>query len=174
MYIFQDFSNNPKNIKAKLVLVLFRFAQICRRSPKPIFIIAIPYLIFYRVLIEWILGIEIPWNTSIGQGLCLYHGQGLVVNDNTIIGENCTLRHSTTIGSKKLPDGSFSNSPVIGNNVDIGSNVVIIGNIIIGDNCIIGAGSIVVKNIDSNSVVVGNPAKVIKKIESYNWNLKNT
>ncbi|MDM8267377.1 hypothetical protein QUW44_09665 [Limosilactobacillus pontis] len=52
----------------------------------------------------------------------------------------------------------------MGNNVVCGANVVIIGDISIGNNCIIGAGSVVVKSIPDNSVVVGNPAHVIRKI----------
>lgn len=163
MYISQDIKNNPKNIKAKIVLVLFRLAQLCRKTPKPFFYLLIPYLIFYRVIVEWFLGIELPWNTKIGQGLILFHGQGLVINDGTVIGENCTLRHNTTIGNKKLSDGTFSNCPTIEDNVDIGSNVVIVGPITIGKNSIIGAGSVVVKDVEAFSVVGGNPAKIIKR-----------
>jgi len=161
MYIFQDLKNNPNNIKAKLVLILFRLAQVCRRSPKPIFILTIPYLIFYRIFVEWILCIELPWNTQVGKGLCLFHGQGLVVNDGTIIGENITLRHNITIGNKKLLDGTYSNSPTIEDNVDIGSNVVILGDITIGQNSVIGAGTVIVKNVEPNSIMVGNPARNI-------------
>jgi len=164
MYIFQDLKNNPKNIKAKIVLLLFRLAQLCRRLPKPFFYILIPYLIFYRIIIEWVLCIELPWNTKVGQGLSLYHGQGLVVNDGTIIGENVTLRHNTTIGNKQLADGTYSTCPIIKNNVNIGSNVVIFGAIIIGENSIIGAGSVVLKDVEPNSVVAGNPAVLIKNI----------
>ncbi|WP_298693155.1 serine acetyltransferase [uncultured Sulfuricurvum sp.] len=163
-YFFQDYSANIGNTKGRLVLFLFRSAQICRRAPKPILILSIPYLIFYRIIVEWILGIELPWNTSVGSGLKLYHGQGLVVNDHSIIGSNCTLRHNTTIGHKELSNGTFSASPIIGDNVDIGSNVVIIGPVTIGDNVIIGAGSVVVKSLESNAVYAGNPAKLIKKI----------
>ena len=165
MYIFQDLKNNPKNIKAKIVLVLFRLAQLCRKTPKPFFYILIPYLIFYRVIVEWILCIELPWNTKVGKGLSLFHGQSLVVNDGTIIGENCTLRHCTTIGNKQLENGEFSNAPIIQDNVDIGSNVVILGPITIGRGSIIGAGSVVVKDIEPYSLVVGNPARVIKIIK---------
>jgi putative colanic acid biosynthesis acetyltransferase WcaB len=87
----------------------------------------------------------------------------LVINLGVIIGDNCTLRNSTTIGNKKLADGTLSRAPRIGNNVDIGANVVIIGDIEIGDNVVIGAGSVVTKSIPANSVVVGNPARILEK-----------
>ncbi|MDB5063405.1 MAG: serine acetyltransferase, partial [Mucilaginibacter sp.] len=96
------------------------------------------------------------------KNLIFYHGQGLVVNFKTIIGENCVLRNGVTIGHKKLADGSLSNAPRIGNNVDIGANACIIGDITIGDNVIIGAGAVVIKDIPANSIAVGNPAKVLE------------
>ncbi|MDP3464762.1 MAG: serine acetyltransferase [Sulfuricurvum sp.] len=163
-YLFQDWKVNKSNIKGRLVLLHFRLAQLCRRAPKPFFYLFIPYLVFYRMVFEWILGIELPWNTQIGSGLKLYHGQGLVVNDHSIIGANCTLRHNTTIGHKELANGEYSASPIIGANVDIGSNSVIIGAIEIGNNVKIGAGSVVVKSLDANGIYAGNPAKLIKKI----------
>jgi putative colanic acid biosynthesis acetyltransferase WcaB len=127
-----------------------------------IYILGLPVLIFYRLAVEWILGVEIPFKTKIGKSLSLFHGQGLVINNETIIGDNCTLRQSTTIGaSKMMPNGRFNGSPVIGNNVDIGANSVILGPITIGDNVTIGAGSVVVKSIESNCKVAGNPAKIL-------------
>lgn len=160
-YISQDISVNSNNPKAIIVLGMFRAAQLVKKCVFPFSVIFIPYLIFYRITIEWILGIEIPWKTCIGPNLQLFHGQALVINDHTIIGANCVLRHSTTIGNKKLPDGSYSDSPIIGNNVDIGANVVIIGPITIGNNVQIGAGTVVTKSIPDGSMVVGNPARIL-------------
>ena len=60
--------------------------------------------------------------------------------------------------------GKKSRAPILGNHVYLGANVIIIEPIRIGDNVIIGAGSVVVKDIPSGSVVVGNPARIIKKI----------
>ena len=162
MYIFCDWASNPKNIKGRLILVGFRLSNLATRN-RLLFIILIPQLVIYRVLVEWILGCELPFKTKVGKGLTIYHGQSLVINDGSTIGQNCKLRHCTTIGNKQLSDTEYSTCPVIGNNVDIGSNVCIIGPVVIGDNVKIGAGSVVVKDIPANSVVVGNPARIINK-----------
>jgi putative colanic acid biosynthesis acetyltransferase WcaB len=161
-YIFQDWSANRQNFKAQLVLFLFRLVQAINQYTFTK-IIFYPYLMLYRYFVEWILCIELPRKLTIGKGLSLYHGQALVVNKDTIIGENCTLRNSTTIGHKKLADGTFSGCPRIGNNVDIGANVCIIGDVTIGDNVIIGAGSVVIKDIPANCIAVGNPARILEK-----------
>jgi putative colanic acid biosynthesis acetyltransferase WcaB len=161
-YVFQDRQANRQNFKAQFVLFLFRLAQLINRSmiAKVIFY---PYLLLYRYWVDWVWGIELPRKLTVGKGLSLYHGHALVLNQGVIIGNNCTLRNSTTIGHKQLIDGTFSACPRIGNNVDIGANVCIIGDVTIGDNVIIGAGSVVVKNIPANSVAVGNPAILLKK-----------
>lgn len=78
------------------------------------------------------------------------------------IGKNFSFRHLTTIGNKQ--DGRNDLVPTIGDNVFLGANVTILGDIYIGDNVVIGAGSVVVNDIPSNSIAVGNPAKVIKQL----------
>ena len=159
--VFQDWRANRGNIKAQFVLALFRLATLIR-SNKLLIILFFWYLIFYRFFVEWVLGIELPWSLKAGKGLVVDHGQALVVNGESRLGKNVHLRHSTTIGSKQLATGGHSACPRIGNNVDIGAQVCIIGNIEIGNNVIIGVGSIVVKSIPANCVVVGNPARIIK------------
>lgn len=161
-YLFQDRQANRKNFKAQLVLFMFRLVQLINRSTllKVIFIL---YLLWYRYWVDWVWGIELPRKLTVGKGLSLYHGHALVVNQGVVIGDNCTLRNSTTIGHKKLADGSFTKCPVIGNNVDIGANVCIIGDVTIGNNVIIGAGSVVTKSFPSDCVIVGNPARILEK-----------
>lgn len=99
-------------------------------------------------------------STFIKGGLNCFHPFATVINAKTI-GENFEFRNGLTIGNKNNDNKLI---PSIGNNVIVGANVCIIGNIKLGDNIVIGAGSVVVKDIPSNSVVVGNPAKIIKKI----------
>ncbi len=160
MDLKRDWYRNDGNLKGKIILFLFRFAHVASRN-KVVFFLMIPYLVFYRVFVEWLLGIEVPYKTCIGPGFVIYHGQSLVINDGVTIGLDCTVRHCTTIGHKELADGSFSTCPKIGNHVDIGANVCIIGPIKIGDNVKIGAGAVVVKDVPANSVVVGNPARIL-------------
>lgn len=155
----QDWRANRGNPKGRLLLLAFRGAHAVRVSNNPAArILRLPVGVLYRVLIEWGLGVEIPWRTKIGPGLRVFHGVGLVINDGAVIGSNVTLRHNTTIGHKK----PGSPSPVIGNNVDIGAGAIVIGDILIGDGCRIGAGAIVVDNMPAGSVAIGSKASIVR------------
>ncbi|MBD1393327.1 serine acetyltransferase [Mucilaginibacter sp. ZB1P21] len=161
----QDWKANKGNAKGIVILFLFRAAHLATIH-KLLFIVMLPYLIFYRIMVEWFLGVELPYKVKIGKGLRLFHAHALVINKDVIIGENCTIRQTTTIGNKENADGSFSACPKIGNHVDIGSNACILGNIEIGDNVKIGAGSVVVKSVPANVIIAGNPAKLIRPIST--------
>lgn len=158
-FLFQDFDHNRQNTKGKIVAFTFRLANICSRK-KGYKIFLFPFLIYYKIVYEWVFGFEVPYNTTIGKGFRVYHIQSIVINKDTVIGENFTLRQSVTIGNSKA-DGK---SPVIGNNVEIGAHTIIIGDITIGDNTIIGAGSVVTKSIPANSIAYGNPLTIKSKV----------
>jgi putative colanic acid biosynthesis acetyltransferase WcaB len=160
-FLTQDWYNNKGYTKGKLVTLSFRLASYARHN-KWLKYLLIPYLGLYKFWVEWVFGMEIPYDTKIGRGFKVYHGIGLVINKHTVIGENCLLRHTTTLGNK----GSVvTDCPVIGNHVDIGAHVCILGKITIGDYAVIGAGSVVTKDIPARAVVVGNPARIIKYME---------
>lgn len=148
-----------KNSKSQYIVFWFRLSKYFTRNLS-LKIIGIPVRLFYKLHVQWVLGVDIPDTTQIGKNLTIFHGQGLIVNSNTIIGDNVTLRHNTTIGNAK-PNGGC---PIIGNNVEVGANSVIIGEISIGNNSIIAAGSVVVKDVPENVIVAGNPAKIIKTL----------
>jgi serine acetyltransferase len=159
-FLTQDQKRNKGNSKARIVLFMFRLAQLANKNILIALILCL-HLGFYHILVEWFLGIELPRKTTVGKGLIIYHGQALVINQGVIIGQNCILRNSTTIGHKVLKDGSFSSCPIIGDRVDIGANVCIIGPVKIGNDVKIGAGCVVVKDIPNGCTVVGNPARII-------------
>lgn len=99
-------------------------------------------------------------SSRIGGGMMCYHPFATVINAKSI-GRNFQFRNGLTIGNKGNDNTQL---PVIGDDVTVGAQVVIIGDISIGNHVIIGAGSVVVKDVPSNCVVAGNPAKVIKTL----------
>ena len=105
------------------------------------------------------LGYEINCK-NIKAGLLLYHNGPIVINGNSIIGENCPLHGDNCIGNNGIDD----KCPIIGDNVEIGVGAKIIGNISIASNVKIGAGAVVVNSIKTEGcTVVGIPAKIVKK-----------
>lgn len=115
----------------------------------------------YGAYTRFVLGCDIKPSTKIGIGFKIFHSaHASVVSPGTVIGNNVSLRQNTTIGAKEF--NGAEKSPIIKDNVTIGPNVCIIGNITIGEGAVIGAGSVVVKDVPSHAVVVGNPARIIK------------
>ena len=95
----------------------------------------------------------------IGAGLYISHNFSVITPQRA--GKNLRIGPGVVIGQ------SAGRWPVIGDNVYIASNSSVIGGVTIGDNVIIGAGSVVCKSIPSNSVAVGNPARVIRPINGH-------
>jgi putative colanic acid biosynthesis acetyltransferase WcaB len=162
-FVFQDWRVNAQNPKIQIILALFRLAQRLRAWPRALAPLVIPYLIFYRVLVEWVLCVELPWHVRVGPCLRIFHGAALVVHPKAVLGAHCTLRHATTIGAKEPTATSPGGVPVIGDRVDVGPNSVILGPITIGDGAVVGAGSVVVRDVAPGDVVAGNPARSLRK-----------
>lgn len=105
-------------------------------------------------------GIDLPRTCVIGPGFRITHGRGLVVHDDAIIGNNVTVFHGVTIGSKRK--GNRLVAPIIGNEVTISACAIVIGEVHIGDGAIVGAGAIVVKNVAAYSIVANEPCMEIQ------------
>jgi putative colanic acid biosynthesis acetyltransferase WcaB len=160
--IFQDWKANTGNPKGRLIMVLFRVAHWLRYGPAVLWPVRVLYGVLYRLGVEWVLGIELPWKTRIGPGLRIDHGHCLVVHDGTVLGRDCWLRHCTTLGVKIARDGTLSGAPTLGDRVSVGAHSVVLGPIHIGDDAVIGSGSVVVKDVPAGVVVAGNPAQILR------------
>lgn len=105
----------------------------------------------------------IPYNTF-GPGLSIPHLGCIYVNGNAVVGDNCSIHETVTVGAT----GGQSKAPKIGNNVFIGSGAKVIGDIVIADNVAIGAGAVVVKSIlDEGTTWGGVPAHKISNNNSH-------
>jgi putative colanic acid biosynthesis acetyltransferase WcaB len=158
----KDLARNKRNTKGKLIMTLFRTSgyMYSKRKNRLIFIPALPLILFYKIFVEYFLSVGLPLGVSADGGLVIFHGQGLVVHDNTKIGANVTLRHNTTIGCKSL--GDDGKAPVLRDHVNVGANSVILGDIVLGEGSIVAAGSVVLKGVPAGAVVAGNPARIIR------------
>jgi serine O-acetyltransferase len=120
--------------------------------------------IFFRLMLlvhSYFYGYQINPSTAIGKGLYIGHRGTIIINSKAIIGECCNLSPGVTIGQTNR--GSKKGAPRIGNKVWIGTNAVLVGNITIGDNVLIAPNAYVNIDIPRNSIVIGNPAKIISK-----------
>jgi serine O-acetyltransferase len=106
-------------------------------------------------------GIEIHPAARLGPGLFIDHGMGVVIGETAEVGENVTLLQGVTLGGTSLR--REKRHPTLGNNVVVGAGAKVLGAFKIGDNSRIGAGSVVVREVPPNSVVVGVPGRVTYK-----------
>ena len=105
-------------------------------------------------------GIEIHPGATIGKGLFIDHGMGVVIGETTEIGENCTLYQGVTLGGTGKDTGK--RHPTLGNNVLVGCGARVLGPFKVGDNARIAAGAVVLNEIPPDSTAVGVTAKVVK------------
>ncbi len=106
-------------------------------------------------------GIEIHPGATIGKGLVIDHGTGVVIGETAEIGDNCTIYQGVTLGGTGKDVGK--RHPTLGNNVLVGAGAKVLGPINISDNSKVAANAVVLKDISENSTAVGIPARVVRQ-----------
>ena len=106
-------------------------------------------------------GIEIHPAARIGRRFFIDHGEGVVIGETTIIGDDVLLYQQVTLGGTGKDLGK--RHPTVGNHVIIGAGAKVLGDIIIADHVRIGAGSVVIEDVPSHSTVVGVPGRVVQR-----------
>lgn len=106
-------------------------------------------------------GIEIHPGATIGKGFFIDHGDGVVIGETTIIGDNVTLYQGVTLGGTGKDVGK--RHPTIGDNVVIGAGAKVLGPFTVGSGSKIGASAVVLKEVPENCTVVGNPGRIVRR-----------
>lgn len=125
----------------------------------------------YYFLARWVsqraarkTGIEIHPGARIGKGFFIDHGNGVIIGETTVIGNNVTLYQGVTLGGTGKEHGK--RHPTIEDNVMISAGAKVLGSFTVGENSKIGAGSVVLHEVPPNSTVVGVPGRIVKRTKS--------
>jgi serine O-acetyltransferase len=113
----------------------------------------IPRLISY--IAHFLTGIEIHPGATIGRGVFIDRGMGVVIGETAIVGDYSLIYQGVTLGATGKQ--SSKHHPTVGENVVVGAGAKVLGNILIGNNVRIGAGSVVLRDIPSDCTIVGSP-----------------
>lgn len=121
---------------------------------------------FWSVLLKlcsFKFGFQIPPMTKIGRGFRISHFGNVVINPAAVIGNNFNIAEGTLIGNSQ---GKHSGTPIIGDNVCMQANSMVVGDVKIGNDVLIAPGAFVNFDVPDNSIVIGNPGKIIYRDSS--------
>ena len=108
-----------------------------------------------------ITGIEIHPGATIGRGVFIDHGMGVVIGETAIVGDYSLIYQGVTLGGTGKETGK--RHPTLGTQVVVGAGAKVLGNIQIGNNARVGAGSVVLRDVPSDCTVVGVPGRVVHR-----------
>lgn len=105
--------------------------------------------------------IEIHPGATLGNGIFIDHGAGVVIGETAEVGDNCLIYQCVTLGGTGKDTGK--RHPTLGKNVMVGAGAQVLGPIYIGDNCKVASNAVVLKSVPAGTTVAGIPAKAVKK-----------
>ena len=150
-------------------MLYYRIANVCQKQHVPL----LPFLLTRRIQTKY--GIDIAPSATLGGGIVIFHGVGLVIGSEVVLDGDTDLYQGVTLGvrgAEWVNEHHDDGHPVVGRNVVIGAGAKILGYVSIGDNCVIGANAVVTKSIPENSVAVGIPARVIRSRPAVGVNME--
>ncbi|TLD41905.1 MAG: Serine acetyltransferase [Candidatus Jettenia ecosi] len=116
---------------------------------------------FISHISRFLTGVEIHPAATIGHGVFIDHGMGVVIGETAVVGDGCLIYKGVVLGGTTTE--RTKRHPELGKKVIVGSNACILGNITVGDHVRIGSGSVVVKNVPPYATVVGVPGRIIEQ-----------
>ncbi len=137
-------------------------ALLAHRIVHPLYRAGVPLLPrWLSQVARFLTGIEIHPGATIGRGVFIDHGMGVVIGETAIVGDGCTIYQGVTLGGTSL--SRVKRHPTLGRDVVVGVNAAVLGAIAIGDGAKIGGGSVVVKDVPAGATVVGVPARIVAR-----------
>lgn len=135
-------------------------ALLAHRFSHKLYKIGVPFFPrFISFIMRILTGIEIHPGATIGDRFFIDHGEGVVIGETTIIGDDVLIYQQVTLGGTGKDLGK--RHPTVGDGVIIGAGAKVLGNITIGNHSRIGAGSVVIDNVPEHATVVGIPGKIV-------------
>jgi len=116
---------------------------------------------FLSYLVRWFTGIEIHPGATLGRGIFIDHGMGVVIGETAIVGDDVLIYQGVTLGGTGKQRGK--RHPTLGDHVIVGAGAKILGDIVIGHHTRIGAGSVTLCSVDSDCTVVGIPGRIVRR-----------
>jgi serine O-acetyltransferase len=136
------------------MMLVYRLSRLLFKWKIPL----IPLIL--KIANRLIFSVVLPPSAQLGKGVLLgYHGLGIVVHANAVIGDRVRISPNVVIGGK---GGGVQGVPVIEDDVTIGAGACILGAVVVGRGVIVGANSVVVADVPAGAVVVGAPARIVK------------
>lgn len=160
--IRRDARANKGDGRSVFVMASFRTVTWLNEKGGMVRLLTTPLRVLYRIVVIYVLTIDLPLGTKVGPGFRILHGFGMVVNHGSVIGEDCTIKHGCTLGVRS-GSGEGHSAPTLGDRVNLGPGAQILGPVQIGDDVVIGAGAIVLIDLPAGCTAAGNPAKVIRQ-----------
>ena len=136
-------------------IIAYRIAHGLARCGVPL----LPRLLM--TIVRWLTGIEIHPAATIGRGLFIDHGMGVVIGETAVLGKNVTLFQGVTLGGTGKERGK--RHPTIGDNVVVGAGAKVLGNITVGRDAMIGANAVVIRDVPDGATVVGVPGRIVRE-----------
>jgi serine O-acetyltransferase len=115
---------------------------------------------FIAMVSRWLTGIEIHPGATLGNGVFIDHGMGVVIGETTEIGDHCTIYQGVTLGGTSLVKGS-KRHPTLEPRVVVGAGAKVLGPFTVGEGAKIGSNAVVVKAVPAGATVIGIPARIV-------------
>ncbi len=150
----------------RFTYVMRKVAALAPRRKSP----AVFAYLFYRVWfhrLRFRYGLDISPQTKIGPGFYIGHFGGVVISPYAVLGSNVNVAQGVTIGA--ISRGEKKGTPTLGDRVWVGSHAIVVGKITIGDDALIAPGAFVNFDVPPNSVVLGNPGKIVSQTGSVGY-----